>query len=296
MILAGMIDNMAILYIIGNGFDLHFNLKTSPENFENILKKKCIYNETDNAYDILSTYGINWSEYEQSLAELDLDEIENRNIDIPDYLSDHEYDRDGGIVNMQMYIDSINEAISSALIDMVKVANGEVERRNLVGENYKLFNSGDAILSFNYTSTIEQLFDLPENIPILHIHGFYEKQQPLIFGYKLEKECYERKWKSYTEDGDYYIDQQRQIIYEFYKSQKKVIQMNILNDFLNNCRGINKIVVLGHSMGPVDSDYMEQIERVLQPLEWEIYFHDSNDVKVNSQMYSFFSKIRFIKW
>ena len=36
---------MAILYIIGNGFDLHFGLKTSPQHFQKILATKVIYNE-----------------------------------------------------------------------------------------------------------------------------------------------------------------------------------------------------------------------------------------------------------
>lgn len=204
---------MSVLYVIGNGFDLHFGLKTSPQDFQDILTKKQIYNETDNAYDVLHTYGVNWSEYEQSLAEIDLDEIEDQNIIGPDYSSDHEFDRYGGIVNMQMYVDSINEAISSALSDMVQAANEEVGERNSLGERYQLFNPEDAILSFNYTSS-----------------------------------------------------------------------------------GINKIVVLGHSMGQVDSDYMEQIERTIHPDEWEIYFHDSNDVKVNSNNYSFVHKIHFSEW
>ena len=50
---------------------------------------------------------------------------------------------------------------------------------------------------------------------------------------------------SSDEDGDYYVDQQREILYEFYKSQKKAIQLNVLERFLYNCSGINQIVVLG---------------------------------------------------
>lgn len=137
---------------------------------------------------------------------------------------------------------------------------------------------------------------MPKGIPLLHIHGFYEANQSLIFGYRLGKKEYERKMRSRAEDGDYYVDQQREIIYDFYNSQKKVIQMNALEEFLHNCSEINQIVVLGHSMGQVDSEYMEQIERILHPIEWEISVHDSDDVKVNSQRYSFVSKIHFFNW
>ena len=287
---------MATLYIIGNGFDLHYGLRTLPRDFENILMTKHIYNETDNAHDILNTYGVNWNEYEKSLANLNLYEIEEQNLIMPDYSSDHESDRDGGILNMRMYVDSINEAISSALNEMVQAANEEVQRKSLLEERYQLFNRGDAILSFNYTSTIEMLFDLPLNIPILHIHGFYDAGQPLIFGYKNGSDNYARKLESSAEDGDYYVYQQREIIYDFYKSHRKIYQTNILSDFLINCGRIERIVVLGHSMGEVDSDYMEQIEYRLQPIDWKISYHNSDDVIVNSQKYSFISKVQFFCW
>lgn len=58
---------MRTLYIIGNGFDLHFNLKTKTDNFENYLKNQTIYNGVDNASDVFNSYGVNWYEYEQSL-------------------------------------------------------------------------------------------------------------------------------------------------------------------------------------------------------------------------------------
>lgn len=290
-------ENMGILYIIGNGFDRHFNLPTSPENFMKILKTKSIYNECDNAYDIMDTYCVNWSKYEQSLADINLDEIECQNLIGPDYLSDHESDRDGGILNMQMYLGSINEAISSALNDMVGAANAEVERKRLSGEQYQCFSEGDAILSFNYTSTIEKLFVLPENIPILHIHGFYEANSPLIFGYKNVKGNYKEKIEYSLQDGDYYITEQRKMIYAFYENWKKVIQMPYLNNFLMKCQGIDKIVVLGHSMAEVDSEYMEQIERVLHPEVWKISCHnDDIEVQMNAQMYSFAPKINFFPW
>lgn len=288
---------MAKLYVIGNGFDLHYRLKTSPKDFKNILKTKDIYNEVENAYDVMDTYGVNWSGYEESLAYIDLEEIENQHLGMPDYLSDHESDRDGVILNMQMYLNSIDDAMSSALEDMIKRADIEVQKRvRLSKKYYPFFCDGDAILSFNYTSTVENLFYLPEDILILHIHGFYDDNEPLIFGYKNGQEAYESKPTSSDEDGDYYVDQQRELIYDFYKGWKKNIQMDILNDFLEKCQKIDQVVVLGHSMGEVDSDYMEQIEKILHPDIWYVSYHDDDSVKSNSESYSFFSKVRFFEW
>lgn len=110
---------MGTLYIIGNGFDLHFKLKTRTNHFVEYLKAQPVYNEVGNAFEVLGCYGVDWYEYEQSLNDIDLDEIQFQNEIQPDYLSDRESDRDGGILNMQMYVDSLREAIESALIQMV---------------------------------------------------------------------------------------------------------------------------------------------------------------------------------
>ena len=288
---------MSVLYVIGNGFDLHFGLKTSPQDFQDILTKKQIYNETDNAYDVLHTYGVNWSEYEQSLAEIDLDEIEDQNIIGPDYLSDHEFDRDGGIVNIQMYLESLNEAIQSSLIDMVEIANTETESRALQGEHYTLLDISDRVLSFNYTSTLEYLFDLATQIPICHIHGFHDAGESLIFGYSQVKGNYRNKLMSTFEDGDYYVDRQRELIYDFYQNWRKNIQNDVLDSFLKQCNGIDKVVVYGHSMGKVDASYMEQVEQTLHPLRWEISYHSPVDsVLTNVKGYTFTPKIQLFIW
>ena len=128
---------MGTLYIIGNGFDLNFNLKTRTEHFSEYLKHQSVYNEVGNALDVLDCYGVDWHEYEQSLNDIDLDEIEFQNEIQPDYLSDRESDRDGGILNMQMYVDSLSNAINTALEQMVENANNDVQQLECVSKSIK---------------------------------------------------------------------------------------------------------------------------------------------------------------
>ncbi len=286
---------MGTLYIVGNGFDLHFNLKTKTEHFIEHLKKQSIYNENSNALDVFNCYEIDWCDYEQSLNDINLDEIEYQNEIHPDYLSDRESDRDGGIFNMQMYVGSLSDAVNSALEQMVIVANDELKELSLHQSQKELFKNGDAILSFNYTSTIESLFSIPDNVPVFHIHGYYEQGSPLIFGYKSDEKNYTDDWASIgEEDLDYYISQQREIVYTFYESWRKELQTESLKVFLGKCYGIDRIVVLGHSMGAVDSDYMELIEKCLNPISWEISWYKKYDKdRVRSQGYSFQNKIIF---
>lgn len=286
---------MGILYIIGNGFDLHFNLKTRTEHFSEYLKRQFIYNEVGNALEVLGCYGVDWHEYEQSLNDIDLDEIEFQNVIQPDYLSDRESDRDGGIFNMQMYVDSLSNAINTALEQMVEDANSDVRKLSRMSHKKKLFQNGDAILTFNYTSTIEYLFSVPYAVPIFHIHGCYEDRTRLIFGYRCNESSYEDAWTSINEEyWDYYVERQRETVYEFYDSWRKPLQNDKLRIFLAKCCGIDRVVVLGHSMSAVDAEYMELVEWYLHPSSWEISYYNPDSIDaVRSQGYSFDNKIRF---
>ena len=328
---------MGTLYVIGNGLDLHFGLETSINHFKAFLAKECIPEDMENARWVFEgLYGVDWSEYEQALAGIDLEVIYENHMCGPDYLSDHESDREGTIWEMHSYLSQLNNAVHSALKEMVRKANEAVEKfRNaaamdaaaeviveaaldrdlsrvaeIVCQEYKdplhmwkpisLFQSGDAILSFNYTSTIEALFDLPEDVPICHLHGYFEASEDLIFGYRRMQNSPSPSWTDLSEnDGDSYLQRQREEIYQFYEGWEKELQESRLEQFLKQCGPIQRVVVLGHSMGAVDAPYMERIDAVLQPKIWEIsYYENELDCMGNPQQidvsYSFQKKVRRI--
>lgn len=327
------IMNGNILYVIGNGFDRHHGLMTDVDSFLNILTNKKIYPEMSNAIEFFDNYGVDWHEYENALSKMELDDFEEDYIVAPDYMSDRESDRDGGIENMRLCLSSISRAIMDSLTEMVENANQDLNSTNCKIKN--IFRGGDAILSFNYTSTIERLYELPENIKILHIHGYYEDNDELIFGYKngdrdykykekhfnefainslnekikytkeredlteIEKgniiDSYEEEINELTRDRDYYIDEQREQIIDFYHGWAKNFQLHNLEIFLKNCRDIDIVRVMGHSMAEVDSDYMEMIEKELNPKVWYISQFKGEPMQEDLRRYSFYSKIKFYK-
>ena len=323
--------DMGTLYVLGNGFDICHGLDTSPERFLEILKSKEIYNETETAKIVFARYNVLWSDYESCLADIDLEEIAEEQMIAPDYLSDHEYDRDGGIFNMEQYTESLSWAIQESLELMVDNANRALVYKRPALRNF--LNPNDAVLSFNYTSTLEQLYFIPENVQVCHIHGFRDNGEHLLFGFRdgiseeeyynkyFDKDVIEKMQKqikdiqeddTLTEDEkesesqywhmcldnltghrNFYIDTQREVVYQFYQSLKKEIQIDKIRKFLENCKGIERVVVMGHSMSSVDGDYMEVIEEILRPCEWRISQYKNNPSAAGVREYSFAKKVRF---
>ena len=281
------------LFIIGNGFDIYHGLPTSTSDFCDILYYKNIGGEIDSVLEIFMYYGIDWGEYENSLSLLDLDEIEEHKLTKPDYHSNYDGDKDGIIRKMRNYLDSLNSSIIESLSEMVKTANEKLFDEKARIKN--VFKKKDAILSFNYTSTLEKLYGI-EGIPILHIHGYFDNDEELLFGYKdgiNADEYRERHFDPFDGNRDYCVDSQRENIAKFYESLRKEIQLYKLRNFLHNIQYIDHICVMGHSMSYVDSEYMELIEKTLHPSKWYISQYNNSPSYEELDFYSFANKIIF---
>ena len=61
---------------------------------------------------------------------------------------------------------------------------------------------------------------------------------------------------------------------------------------------INEVVVLGHSMGYVDFEYMEIIENMLNPDRWLVTWYDINEKKdiLNRRIFHSLIKYCFVGW
>lgn len=278
------------LYIIGNGFDLHFNLKTGTDDFKKILNTKKSY-DGYSALDTFDYFGVNWSDYEDSLADFDLDNLAYDIVTFPDYLSDHEYVRDGTITSVEYHIEHLKSAVEESLKEMVRQANKDIETVNFTPADADLIDCCSPILNFNYTSTIEKLYHRES----YHIHGFGECNEKLVFGYLegFEARIEQELNSDIEDDHDYYVDTQKQLLVDLYKHWKKSLRVNELKDFLSRIGTINEVVVLGSSMGRVDSVYYELIEKQLNPPKWTVYYHSK---QLNCGTYSFTDKVSFKEW
>ena len=321
----------AKLFIIGNGFDLFFDLPTSTKHFENQLKQ-IRFEYFESAKEAYLYYGVDWSSFEEGLASINLEIISEEIVEGPDYMSDHEYDRDGVIWTVQDYTAKLLKVRKEALKNMVQMAEKEIETLSTIFCPDFFDSTVDEIISFNYTSTIESLFNYSK--PVFHIHGYYkENDDDLLLGFGNESEDFYRfkaklnsemslrkkieindieQNKNLTteekeekirdveyydeEDGgnDYYIDTQYELLVDFYIKNKKEKQTNKLEDYLKKLKHIDEVVVLGHGMGDIDREYFELVEENIMPMKWTISARNEDGIKSVEEWcktYSFGDKI-----
>lgn len=286
--------NHNTLYIIGNGFDLFHGLHTSTTDYCEILSFKDVYGTFDNAYEVFNGYGNDWCDYEKSLSYIDLDLIEEEILSYPDYYSDRESDRDGTVWFVNEYLISLRKAVFDSLREMVEMANNDINDSDNRINN--VFKKAAAVINFNYTSTVEKLYE-PNSIPILHIHGCYDQGEDLLFGYKEGNNSkeYKNRYFDPSDDGrDYYTDAQRESIAGFYDGLKKELQLKRLEDFLKSIPNkVDQICVMGHSMSDVDGDYMEMIDSITNPRKWFISQYNNEPSIDNLKIYPFANKTVF---
>ena len=309
---------MAKLFIIGNGFDLFFELPTSTNDFVNQLEQKP-FECFESAKEAYLYYGVDWSTFEEGLASIDLEIISEEIVEGPDYMSDHESDRDGVIWTVQDYTDKLLQVREEALINMVQIAEDKIETLSTFFYPDFFDSTVDEIISFNYTSTIESLFNYSK--PIFHIHGFYKDNDYLLLGFGNESEDFYRfkarlnsetnlskeieindieqnknlsteekeekirgveyYYEEYEKNGgnDYYIDMQYELLIDFYIANKKEKQINKLKDYLKKLKHIDEVVVLGQGMGYVDREYFELVEQNIRPEKWTISARNGDEIK-----------------
>lgn len=305
------------LFIIGNGFDLAHKLKTSPDVFYRFAGDFYIREAGASLQSQFDYCAIDWNDFEKSLAEIDLSALTEDYYEWPDYTSDHESDRDDTILHMESYLSSISTGIAWCLERMIDEADNTVERLCASSaSNYSAPISGfplgflgqnDLVVTFNYTSTIEDLYHVPKGVEVLHVHGCRRHCDDLVVGYGEPLDTTTREIRAILSessadafadgdsfvDRDYYVDAQRTAVLDFYHSLKKDYALDKLTHYLDGSPEIREVVVLGHSMSTIDKCYFDYIERRIKPARWRIWQFNGNPSVSAMRKYSFFDRVTF---
>lgn len=171
------------LAIIGNGFDLHHGIKSSYTDF---------YKSSFLSDDIKSLYENMTAQLREANSWFDFEEEYRKLIKLEyDILGNEGYDRKtlgASDENLKIYrprIDLINYVFQSIFQQFIQYLQLKVQE--LKGNRFwkkdscvQIFiNQIDQVLNFNYTSTLSEIYDVPEN-KIVFVHGSLLKHNSIL--------------------------------------------------------------------------------------------------------------------
>lgn len=261
---------MKKLFIIGNGFDIAHNLKTSYEDFHKYLLSKYCYKEEsftipdsimlpdggetyDNdevitiLIDLISEargLGKKWSDIETCLGLLNL------NLYLDDYNDIYGENDDDLFKRAYMYEDISKNLYDCVVkikeffaewVDTIEISSCE-KKHKLV---WLLKNNKNIFMSFNYTTVLERIYNVKN---VFHIHGIQGGN--IVIGHGKD----EIKYRSNHIGAEYKVEQ---IHEDLRKNTEEIIKSHEF--FKIDLNNIDEIYSYGFSFSEVDLPYINEI-------------------------------------
>lgn len=279
------------IVIIGNGFDKAHGLKTSYNDFKRFLEAKypicvhqieeCINVEKDKL----------WNDLEDSLAEIDYDCGSDLAL-LVSYSSKDWQDR---------YNHDFQHEISEKLSFTKNLAKYAKEWINSIEINCNkiltsFITTHKRYLSFNYTDTLEVLYNVPEE-NIFYIHGKAKRDKSIILGHNAK--CY--PCDLINPEDDIRIEEGNIILSNAQKSLKKPSEriVNTNKRYFESLTNIKNVYILGHSLSEIDDIYFTNLAKYIpQNSKWFISYYsndDSQNIDIFAEKNKLIGKIKKIE-
>ncbi len=277
-------SSSSTLYVIGNGFDLMHGVKSSYYDFGKSLKRNDYLRD---ALEIALTPDDIWADFEESLGKINLDPMASRYLVDMWLESMGFYDDEDSAANFYAAVDAAATPIEAIATDLPPAFRRWVNRLKL-GTNDRpleaLINPRGKALSFNYTEFIQSLYHVDE---VCYIHGCrVNKHEKLILGHRPDAEIWplsekHREPRSYRQAAiDVAQDNVLRVIGEcdedLTKDSREIIEEH--HEFFESLSETTQVVVIGHSLSPVDWDYFKEVHRAVPKASWFFGLHDLKDL------------------
>lgn len=296
------------LYIVGNGFDLNHGRKTSYWDYRNYLSEKypdLVYKFNMMEYTKGAEVDVNsrWSDLENALW-LDYDSAFSEITD--NYYPDLDSERTPGWDDIGIEVNNRYGFIKKFTRDFFYewIWN---EDQQFIDNNFKrhVFYSDSYFVTFNYTKTLENLYNIPED-HILHIHGSVDFPDSIQFGTPENNPIIAQNdlEKQFRQDEFYGVAVEPGVssLVSCMNHMYKDIAGNMcrLETFIGSICGIDEIIIMGHSFSGIDAPYYSQkfIPKFYN-VNWTIYLHndrDMNEAQQFARYYNIYDRCKFIPW
>lgn len=286
------------LYIIGNGFDLHHDIPCDFPSFMEWIKvhDARLFYKLNKVYNNDAWKKDWWSDFENSLAQLDISYYANNrgNMYDPEYIKDgsidekNEYASNKVAEEFSVIKDSLRTDLQKWLVEKYAECNND-KRIQIQREN-------SIFLSFNYTKTLEEIYGVDPK-QIYHIHGLIDDKNSLIFGHGMGKEelndileCQKpRVTGEFSHNGlktklNYIIPEHKKLA--TLRAKESILSLRKDVDgciekkrrFFDEILDVQMIYVYGFSFLPIDMTYLEKIIRRTKPeTHWVISWYSQDD-------------------
>ena len=265
---------MKRLFIIGNGFDIAHKLNTRYSDFRNYLLEQYpkamdqdgrvpepitrdqgeeLFDDEEvvgfliKIIDEASQLGDEWKDLEDALGKIDygylLDNWDEEDEEDEGEQWDEVCDNEDNARNIKEIVIMIKNYFSE-WINQIQISNSKPIKNfeNLIDK------SNDLFLTFNYTMTLEELYDAKN---VIHIHG--QQGDNLVFGHGNSQNHIEHYETEYTGSEDYISE----LHSELRKDTSKVIQQH--KNYFKNLEILDSIYSYGFSFSEVDLVYIKEI-------------------------------------
>ena len=287
------------LYIIGNGFDLHHQIKSTYKDFNDWLIRNGYIDVTNKIDEIFGCNDIWWMDFEKSLGDVNLSyyarqkAMENQpNFASDDFRDADWYDAEICIENEMTELISFLKDTFSEWIDSLNAPN----KLKVI----PLLKKDSFFINFNYTDTLESLYRVsPHNI--WHPHGYVrDLGAEYIIGHGKSRDILEKEMEKqepqppknateeelsdfYQQTTDFVIERAKdETIFEFSKLQKPVVEIiESQSNLWGMIHNVQNVYIYGYSFSEIDEPYLNKIIQSvnLQKVQWEISVYSESDKK-----------------
>ena len=256
------------LFIIGNGFDIAHGIKSSYNDYHDWLLRhqyhefvaymESLFPAIENGEQLL------WKDFEEAIGIYDTMQIHMRYFQGVD---SYQYAKETQL-RVTERIKPFVEMIPKTLIEWARTVIGFSYPQKI----YEGLTQDCKYLTFNYTKVLERVYGI-NSCNICHIHGCVEDDK-IIVGHNHKRNPQDE------DDNQLNIKMSRRNIVELMNKNEKPV-MDIIKknaDFFNSLYDIQRIIVIGHSMGEVDIPYFEEIlKHSNRDCIWHFYWHATDE-------------------
>ncbi len=284
------------LYIIGNGFDLHHGIRTNYADFGKFLKEKdlSVYANVVKYIFHDDEEGAMWLNFEECLGNIEPDNIFEDSDDFYYSYADDDWSDSYNHSYQKEIKDIINDISINTKKYFLEWINGistkikvNIFFKDKDIANFFKQDSTNIFLNFNYTPTLQNLYEIPKD-QIIFLHGEYDDEK-LVLGHAIHHFSVTQKqnWEAtqFDEDGEPtdYMDfrniDAHNIINDFFKQTHKRTNQ-LIKEHLETARmqNFDHVYTIGHSLSDVDLPYIKHlINRSTNNTHWFFSYYSEDD-------------------